>query len=1055
MKNLTALSFSSETGKRLRNADGETVFFAEKKAYGDEFVFTADVGFSGEDYFVLEYRCLGWLRPSIYRQPFILATDRDGTLRPLVCYDDIVSDGRKYTVVAKAGDWDIASISLTLHTGHRPEAEFTVSAMYFCTEEELPVYCAADVTAEAADYTVIDLSDKLNRRFSADGFDVRLGGGRFFDREAVSLGGIPFRVSTSGNNCIAPPPPPAENDDIISNFGVPAKRRLCRPVSRDGETVIDLHKSVAEIFFLLSIEGKRYQRCGFASGSTILGSYGKEVTLPLFIDDIEGFAVEVVYADGRRDLALPYNVTAGKHGLTGDVSLYAVPADGSEVAQVIFRNRSIDSDYSLIALTVNESTERRFPDLLIPTAPEKIVRQVEDVRSISLADDRLILQNGALKMGFDLSRGLYLDTFENAFTPVFSFTPGSLVKIRRGESVFSDFATESATLDGEKVSVTLRGADLLLYVTATFDGAHNILWQLEAKNTTDAAFRCGILFPAVSGVEYENRADGWYFMPKYQNINSNETVYVYEESAPSYPMQFFDVYSPAQQGGLAVTTRERELIVRKYALEKKDTIAFFVEYPEMYCEIGAGECFTASPTLITAHEGDWRASFAIYLDWLKSWYVPYRCQDKKWYRQCFWLLAEITDFFETDEFTQFPIWYDKEKNKFNYLDILEEQKELSGAYPDILHMWAWSNRFLPDGTFIQKWGNYGQSEYDDYGGLEQFRGALHEFMEKKGVKSSVYLHPTLLTNIYPQFKEYEHLRVRNEKNDYIHIGNHSYRMCHANDDWREYALSMYPRVCAELQVPILYVDEFSLRIENRCYADDHGHEVPSNLLKTDRDFITRLKDSVPEDLILYGEYAAVDVNARYIDCNISYSILDTIVDMIETAWHASDGDDRMSRVITDMYRFAFPGIVQLVLPMAMRNLSWHPQKFIFFNGEAIYDSFWDLEESAGHEFTCHAYRLKKKYADCFSSDCPETMVDTLSPAICANRFPGENREVYTVYNRAYTTFRGPALRVPHKEGAVYYDAWNDEPLKVDIHDGVADVYLTVHAQSIGCIAISE
>jgi hypothetical protein len=113
-------------------------------------------------------------------------------------------------------------------------------------------------------------------------------------------------------------------------------------------------------------------------------------------------------------------------------------------------------------------------------------------------------------------------------------------------------------------------------------------------------------------------------------------------------MQFMDVYSPTQQGGLALTTGERELVVRKYALEKQERINFVVEYPDMYCKIGAGESFVGSPACITAHAGDWRESFKIYKKWLDSWYEPYHCQDKQWYRECFWLLAEITDFFETE-----------------------------------------------------------------------------------------------------------------------------------------------------------------------------------------------------------------------------------------------------------------------------------------------------------------------------------------------------------------------------------------------------------------------
>lgn len=1056
MTDLKSLNYFSDHGSVTKSEDGRVTFEVNMPPFIKEYSFVGEGCFDSKGYFVIEYSTMGWRRPSIYRHPCIAAINESGEEIPLVCYDDLTADGRKYTVVSKMPEGKYTKLCFTFCHGKRKSFDFTVHKIYTCTRDDLPTYCADLVTESAKDLTPVDLTDKFNSEFSNDEFDVKLGGGRFFESERVNLHNIPLLVSTSGKNCIAPPPPPAENDDVIENFGVPAKRRICRPLSRDGETAIELGgKRISEIFFLMAISGRRYQRCGFATGTTILGSYGNEVTLPLYIDDIEGFAVETVYADGRRDLSLPLNITQGRHGMSGDLSLYAIPTDGSAVEKIIFRNRNLDNDLSLVALTVNKTDERLFPELLIPDNPEKIAHTVDSAKKISLEGDRLTLKNGALLMSFDLSKGLYLDRFENEFTPKFSFTPDSIIKIVHGATMFTDFTVTGCTVTDNTATLSLTREKLEFTVTAAFEGENDVLWGVSVKNPTDKALRQGIVFPYISGAQFANQADSWYFVPKYQNINSNETIYIYEESAPSFPMQFMDVYSESQQGGIALTTRERELVVRKYALEKRDNIAFFVEYPEMYGEIAAGDTFVCSPTLLTAHEGDWHESYNIYKKWLDSWYEPYHCQDKQWYRECFWLLAEITDFFETKEMCRFPIWYEKDKNKFNYLDILEEQKEISGYYPDILHMWAWANRVKADGRFAQKWGNYNQSEYDDYGGLENFRGALHEFMDKTGVKSSVYLHPTLLTNTYPQFEKYQHLKVETANGGNISLHGDSFRMCHANEEWREFALQMYPRVYSELQVPILYVDEFSLRIENRCYGKHHGHEVPSNLLKTDRNFISRLKDMMPHEAVLYGEYAAVDVNARYIDCNISYSIIDTVVDMIETAWQANDGDNRYSRVLTDVYRFAFPKIVQLVLPMAMRNLSWHPQKFIFFNGEAIYDSFWDLEESEGHEFTCKAYGLKKKYADCFSSDHPETMIGTLSPAICMNRFPGNGRTVYTVYNRAYTTYRGKVLRVKHTDGATYYDAWNDKPLKVDICDGYAEIYLDIHAQSMGCIEIAD
>ncbi|MBR5139877.1 MAG: hypothetical protein IKV16_02365, partial [Clostridia bacterium] len=89
------------------------------------------------------------------------------------------------------------------------------------------------------------------------------------------------------------------------------------------------------------------------------------------------------------------------------------------------------------------------------------------------------------------------------------------------------------------------------------------------------------------------------------------------------------------------------------------------------------------------------------------------------------------------------------------------------------------------------------------------------------------------------------------------------------------------------------------------------------------------------------------------------------------------------------------------------------------------------------------------------SDNPEMMIDTLSDAICVNKFPGKERTVYTVYNRAYRTYRGEAMRIPHTDGAEYYDVWNDKKIEYTVRDGYAYLNLTVDAQSIGCVLVNH
>ena len=1060
MKNLITLPFTSPNAAIERTGSVLTLHAEGRQMDGTFYEFRSGAVVL-EEYLTIDYTILG-IRRQLLRRGTVVWGLRGKEQIPLICYDDLSMDNLVHSLAVRvpAGEYD--GLLFRFAIDRRTKADWTIHSLYTCAEHELPTACGRIMGGQRKAYRPLDLSALYNKAYTAGNPDCKIDGGRFFDTPEVNIDGIPFCVRTEGKNVIMPPPGPAENEDTILNFGVPARRRLCRPVSRDSLITVPVHGPAREVFFLLALEGKRHQRWNFATDGTILGQPDGEVTMPLTVYDVEGFMVEIVYADGRHDTAMPMNIGLRRHIVQGDLSAYAVPADGTEVEAVVFHNRLIDTDCNLVAITVNETAVRQFEQLLNPTKPEKIEHIVPEEHTISLNNGILHIRNGALRMKIDTANAMTLLELENSYVPQMTAEVAPMLRILdEARNAYDGIVLRYASCTGETAELHYSCSmtqpvctTIELRLLITLGEKNDIRFDLSIKNIGSEETRIAVVFPAVSGLTCGSWADSWYFLPKYQEHVSNETIWMYEESAPSFPLQYMDVFSPAQQGGLALTTQERDVVDRKYALEKDEkAISFYVEYPHMYGQLPAGETKRCSPTLLTAHEGDWRAAFAIYKEWLDSWYRPYKCQNKQWYRECFWLLAEITDFFETKEFTKFPIWYDSKTDHFNFLDIMEEQKRLTGYYPDILHLWAWTYR---EDLGEPQWGNFGDADYNLYGGLEHFRAALQEVREKTGKQVSLYLHPTLLSECYPQAKEFfPKLRVINDQGQMISINGDSFRMCHANEQWRDFAVSMYPKIYGDLGIPILYVDEFSLRIENRCYAEGHGHCVPSNLLKTDRDFITQLKDAMPEEVILYGEYAPVDINARYIDCNISYSYLDAIVDIIETAWRADDGDDRLSRIYVDTYRFAFPGLVQLVLPMAMRNLSWHPQKFFFFNGTAIYDSFWDIEESAGHAFTIRAYELKKKYADCFTSDHPQTMIDTLTPVICANQYPGKKRTLYTLYNRGYNTFRGKFLRVPHKTGNSYYDAWNEHTLDVEIHDGYAELSITMDAMQMGCVVVNE
>ncbi len=1011
-----------------------------------------------EEYVVFRYRALDVQRINEFQQPVLVGLKGEEKI-PLINAREMIFDGFAHTAIAKIRPQAFDALGLILHR-RAPRATFEIFDLYTCNEAELP---ARFETGEAGEgYRTIDIAPYCNSDRPAD---IGATDGGRFPAGQCGIGGIPFAFAAG---MVRPAPGPESNEEIISNFGVPAKRRDCRPESRESRFTIPVGSFAKELYFALAIDGEATERCGFRKmQSAILGgTVKKPVLMPLRACDIERFAVIIKYTDGREDEAFPVCLETGKHIVQGRLGLYGVWADG-EVESISFENRILDTDISLCALTVNESAERRIADPFAPS--RKVAQKAFDLApKMALCGDILTLQSGGMELVLDTADGLKVLSLKNAYTEKLT-VGGALLKVRQGEALIEKFERRSIAVE-DTARITYAYGDLLITVHFKPDHTDGFTLSMTAENTGKEQLACGILFPALNGVEFADGEDGWYFLPKYQNLESNETCFFYEESAPSYPLQFFDLFSPAQGGGIAVCTREREQVVRKYGFQKElGLIDAFIEYPEIYMKVGPGETFIGSDTVFYCHAGDWKPAFGEYKAWLDSWYVPYKCQHRDWYRRLFWLIAEITDYIDKPEISNNPAWYDKETKQHKFLSILQEQAELYGATPDILHLWGWS---WSEEYKHMLWGNFGGEDYDAVGGLEAFRAAIQEAEEKTGAKVSLYLHPTLLSEAYPELQQYKHLLVKNEKGKYLGIGKtikgtfaddpaneigvDSFRMCHANEQWRRRVLDMYPRVHEETGVDILYVDEFSLRVDNRCYAEGHGHVVPSNLLKTDRDFISELREMVPEDCVLYGEYYAADVNARYIDCNISYYIVDAVNDMIGQGMRSGDGDDSYCRYLTDAYRFAFPKIVQLILPMAMRYLSWQPLKATFCNAEAIYDSFWDAEESRGRAFMAKSYLTKKKYADCFACDEPEMWIDAPVEALCINKFPGkEGRTAYTLFNRGHQTRFGDVLIVPHQEGATYYDAWNEREADVEIIDGMAHIKGTIGAHNVGCIVVTE
>jgi hypothetical protein len=282
-------------------------------------------------------------------------------------------------------------------------------------------------------------------------------------------------------------------------------------------------------------------------------------------------------------------------------------------------------------------------------------------------------------------------------------------------------------------------------------------------------------------------------------------------------------------------------------------------------------------------------------------------------------------------------------------------------------------------------------------------------------------------------------------------------MCHATPEWIEHQIQTYQRLVRETGAKMLYVDQQATvqDIVNKtfcvCFHPGHGHPVPNRVNETDHRFIRSLREAVPGDVALYGEFPYTDTTTQFYDSAIHYYFHRGAGQRFSPTFDA-ESSDKTDEVALNLYRFLFPKLMHLDLPLGITYNSWHPLKFTFFNGEAIYDSFWNIDESRGHVFITRAHELKKRFKDCFTSDAPEMLVPTERASVYANRFPGKARTIWTLYNARPNTVRGEVLAVPHHEEATYRDEWTDMEILPEIRDGKAILSLEFGPQSIGCIS---
>ena len=1022
-----------------------------------------------EQFIVLEYRAWWLAQQRPYTDVIALySMDPEGknSLTSLVTTPDLICDGQWHRLLLKR-PYPVKPTALrVVLESTNSQAWLEVRRLEWIPSLEKAGVALTEDKDPSTQLDLVPLQISFNDRFDRllmrslterPNDAVVHDGGTWFAKDEVSVAGIPFRVvSKPGeNNLIAPPPEPKENQEIIEHFGVQAPRGAMAKMSGDGRTTVPVNRAASEVFLLLAAEMPSREKGYFVRHC------------PTFLDNVEEFVVELVYDDGRCDFAFPYSIDDGGHVIRRALGAYVVPASGAKLKEVALHNRKIGTRVHLAGVTVNVGKQRRFPALADETQVQvRRAKALDDsIRPFANREgDLLKLGNAHYGLTLDASRLLAPVTMlhrrlNNAEARV-SASP--LLEMKAAGKAIQ---AEQWKLDSVKqlplgfvVTYTSTAPSLPLRcaVKVQVDESPEITFQLTVQQFDGMPVNAEVDFPVLHGLQLGATEDLQCFFPQYRNALGADRATYYGYAGVAFPMQFFDVFDERGGGGVWLRTEDLADGQRNYFLSKQaDGAHLHVEYPSLTTQFAPGAATEFPVTKLGFHAGDWRASVQRYRDWLLSWYRPVKAQDKTWLRESFWLLAEITDDVPKKAHTKLPVWYDSERNRITFRDVIEEWERKAGYKPDILHLWSWAYQEKT----IQRWGEYGGQDYDRFGGQPAFKAAIADVQDNLRIPMSLYLNATLCSIDTPTGGLLVDKAVQLPDGKPLIPYRDTFKMCHATPEWTAHLVQTYQRLARETGAKMLYVDQLATvqnmvrKTAGMCFHTGHGHPVPSRVNETDQRFIRTLREAVPGDVALYGEFPYTDTTTQFYDSAIHYyfhrgggQAFSPIFDAESTR-----GTDI---VALNLYRFLFPKLLHLDLPLGPAYDTWHPLKFTFFNGESIYDSFWQLEESRGHAFMARAYELKKRFKDCFASDAPEMLVPTERGSVYANRFPGKARTVWTIYNARPKTARGDVLAVPHHEGATYRDEWNNRALQPEIRDGKAILSLELGPQSIGCISQS-
>ncbi len=749
------------------------------------------------------------------------------------------------------------------------------------------------------------------------------------------------------------------------------------------------------------------------------------------IRDVDRFRLRLEYADGSATECLPMNVATHQFAIVDGLQVVVAAADPTkELAAIVVCDRSKQAALAVAGATLRSDAKRLYPEALEQQPPVLTPPQAATVQ----------IETEIPSTGSPILKRLVHQPSGFSCLP----DPCPLVRLRvdGNEIVSDDLIRTDATHDSADLRdyawFNIRGVDdLRLGVSAEPVGADSLRIKAVVRNLGQKEHAVLLAAPVVGPYRLaEDPDDSYYLVPRRGSVLDNAPRSFRERYCGLFPVQFLDTFCPTQQRGLVLRTEDVDCLRKNYLLEKSEdgTYTAAVEYPEQ--PLRPGETLSTAPAVISATDGDWHRGLEAYRRWLATWYKP-SSPRKPWFR-------EVFNFRQRFLWTWDPL-YDSSQGQFQLQRAVDEARREFGGI-DYLHLFDWGN-VRPYGRIYGRTGDY--SPYPMFqGGLEAFRQAIAE-VQAQGVPVGFYIEGYLLQErgkLGQQYGRQWQLIGPNGKGIYWPRSTEM-MTCAGVDAWRQVQASTYATKVRELNADGMYIDQFGFANTGKdCYSPAHGHPVPSYAVLTERDateIISRSIAAAKPGVAVYTEETPVDVTSQYQDGSFSYAMSSSL--------------RTRTMAPLNLARFALPDFKTIeILYCDKPTGSWATGvRWVFFNGEAIWlegkaDEWFEPET---REEIRHCYSILHRHRDAFTTLAPEPLVPTEQGGVFANRFPIEGKTVYTLYNSRHSTVTGPVLRLPHRDGATYFDAWHDRPAHVTRDDNDDVIHGELGPHGAGCIVV--